>query len=113
MKGLVASVALAASIACSAMENGEYRSSGECRFGGTLVDCENAQRTVRDACWRLVDCGVIPLHDEQEENEFDWDACVNVLEDMPHDRSRVIVECVASSTCDELRTGLCLGFGDF
>lgn len=113
MKGLYASVALVALIACGASDDAVYLGSrGNCEFGGTLTDCENADRTVHGACWRLVDCGAIIVHHETNENAFDWDNCVNTLEQTPEAERRVVVACVAASTCDELRTGLCLDLGD-
>ena len=112
MKGLIASVSLAAMIACSASDDRQLGSRGECEFGGTLTDCENAERTVHDACWRLVDCGAIILHHETNDNFPDWDNCVADLETTTEDRQRLVVACIASSTCDELRTGLCFALGD-
>lgn len=112
MKGLLASIVLAALIACSASDDVYLGSRANCEFGGTLTDCENAGRTVQDACWRLVDCGAIVLHHETNDNVFDWDRCVDELETTTEDRRRVVVACIASSTCDELRTRLCLDLGD-
>jgi hypothetical protein len=112
MKGLIASVLLAAMIACGASDDAQFGSRGECEFGGTLTDCESAQRTVHGACWRLVDCGAIILHHETNDNVLDWDNCVGQLERTTEDRRRLVVACIASSTCDELRTTLCLDLGD-
>ena len=104
MKGLIASLALVALIACGASDDALYLGSrGNCEFGGTLTDCENADRTVQDACWRLVDCGAIIVHHETNENFPDWDNCVNTLETTMEDQRRVVIACIASSTCDELR----------
>jgi len=113
MKGLIASVLLAALIACSASDDVYLGSRANCEFGGTLTDCENAKRTIHAACFRLVDCGAIVLHDEGNENNLDWDVCVRRLENLEDARTELIVACIASSTCDELRTGLCLELGDF
>ena len=110
MKGLIASVLLLA--ACSASDDVQLGGRANCEFGGTLTDCPNAERTVRDACWRLVDCGAIPLHHETNDNAFDWDNCVQRLETARADARTVVVACIASATCDELRTGLCLSLGD-
>lgn len=112
MKGLFASVLLVALIACSASDDAYLGSRGNCEFGGTLTDCENADRTVHDACWRLVDCGAIIVHHETNENFPDWDNCVRALEATTEDRRRVVTACIASSTCDELRTRLCFELGD-
>ena len=115
MKGIAAGSILLglALIGCSASDDVYLGSRASCEFGGTLTDCENAERTVKDACWRLVDCGVIPTHYENDPNRLDWDNCVEQLETTQEDRRTVIIACVASTTCDELRTGLCLELGDF
>ena len=113
MKGLLASLALVAMIACGASDDELYLGSrGNCEFGGTLTDCENAERTVQAACWRMVDCGAIITHHETDNNFPDWDNCVNDLETTTEDRRRLVIACIASSTCDELRTRLCFDVGD-
>ena len=113
MKGLIASLALVALIACSASDDVYLGSRGNCEFGGTLTDCDNAKRSVHDACWRLVDCGAIPVHyEDPNNNEVDWDTCVDRLERTEDDQVRIVVACIASSTCDELRTGRCFDLGD-
>jgi hypothetical protein len=111
MKGLACAVLVL--VACSASDDVYLGSRGSCEFGGTLTDCPNADRTVKDACWRLVDCGAIPLHHENDNNRLDWDNCVEGLEQTQEDRRTVIVACIASATCDELRTRVCLDLGDF
>jgi hypothetical protein len=112
MKGLIASGLLAALIACSASEGVYLGSRGNCEFGGTLTDCENAERTVHDACFRLVDCGAIPLRYEEENNNLDWDECVRRLEGAEDAITDAVVSCIAVATCDELRTHGCLELGD-
>lgn len=112
MKGLFASALLAASIACSATDGVYLGSRGNCEFGGTLTDCENARRTVHDACFRLVDCGAIPLRYEDDNNQLDWDECVRRLEGAEEAVTDAVVSCIATSTCDELRTRLCFELGD-
>ncbi|HLL21211.1 MAG TPA: hypothetical protein VK427_03720 [Kofleriaceae bacterium] len=112
MKGLFAGLALAL-LACSASDDVYRGSRAECEFGGTLTDCPDAERDVQSACWRLVDCGAIPVHHETDENRLDWDNCVNRLETRTEDRRRVTIACIASSACDELRSGRCLNLGDF
>ena len=112
MKGLFASVLLASVIACGASDDVLLGSRGNCEFGGTLTDCENASRGVQDACWRMVDCGAIVLHHETNPNVPDWDNCVNDLESTTEDRRRVVISFIAASTCDELRTRLCFDVGD-
>jgi hypothetical protein len=72
----------------------------ECAYGGELVDCPEAERTAEGACWRLVDCAVISVKDD---NAFDWGNCVNKLEQQTADRERIIIDCIAASSCDELK----------
>lgn len=112
MKALVASALLAASIACSATGDRYLGSRANCEFGGTLTDCENARRTIHDACFRLVDCGAIPLRYEEDNNNLDWDECVRRLEGTEDAIADLVVSCIATSTCDELRTHGCLDLGD-
>ena len=71
--------------------------------GGAFVECELAPvETVEDACFRLVECGVIPLVDE---DGFAWDDCVRNTEELSSDRRRFVLECVDASTCDDLQPG--------
>lgn len=86
--------------------------SGECAFGGALTDCPDAERTVEAACWRLVECGRIVVDDEVDMNAIDWGECVDGISAETDDRVRVIVNCVAAATCDELRVDdFCFVFG--
>lgn len=75
---------------------------GECAQGGALTDCPDAERTAVAACWRLVDCGSITVESDNE-NRFTWARCVDALERATADRQRLVVSCVAASTCAELR----------
>jgi hypothetical protein len=76
---------------------------GQCAAGGALEDCPEAQRTPEGACWRLVDCGAIPLASDNG-GVFDWGTCVDRLESATADRERVVIDCIAASTCDALKT---------
>ena len=58
--------------------------------------------TPEAACWRLVECGALPTEAE-EPGVRDWGRCVDDLERMLEDRATVVIACVATSTCDELR----------
>ena len=91
--------------------------SAECAFGGQLTDCPDAEQTIEAACWRLVDCGAIPVEVEDPNNPFafDWGVCVDGLADLTEDRERLVVSCIAAASCDELRSGqfeICFAFGD-
>lgn len=109
MKGWIASgllavlFALPLGIACGTGDDVVDGSRANCEYGGTLTDCPDAARTTEAACWRLVDCGAIPVHHETDDNEFDWGNCVDDLDALTADRRRLIVACIAASTCDELR----------
>lgn len=74
-----------------------------CAVGGALNGCQAAPATVIDACNRLVDCGSIPV-DNEDENGFDWGRCVDQLEARQIDQQRFTVSCIVASACDELRT---------
>ncbi len=105
MKGLlVASTMLAAlwSGACGAGDDVASGARAECAAGGVLTDCPDAPRTAEDACWRLVECGAIPL-DHPEDFRLDWGTCVDRIQSQPEQYERLIVSCVAASTCDQLR----------
>lgn len=109
----IASLVLAAALLAACGEG--TGTSGECAFGGALTDCPDAERTPEAACWRLVDCGAIVVEADNEEtgeeSNNDWGGCVNVLESLTEDRQRIAVNCVAASTCDELRVdGFCFEF---
>jgi len=98
-------------VACAAGDDTKEGSRGSCEFGGTLTMCPQAQRTPQDACWRLVDCGAIPLHDDGDQNSRDWDNCVDEIGSYTEERRDLIMSCIAISTCDELRAGHCIRFG--
>ncbi|MBA3397259.1 MAG: hypothetical protein H0T89_31825 [Deltaproteobacteria bacterium] len=115
MNGWIASVMLAAAglaaaglaaaglAACGAGDDTVDGARANCEFGGTINDCPDSARTTEAACWRLVDCGAIAVHNEADDNELDWGNCVDRLDSTTSDRRRLIVACIAASTCDELR----------
>jgi hypothetical protein len=74
---------------------------GSCASGGVLAGCEASELTADGACWRLVECGIYPL-DGDEPDDLDWGRCMEELESYYPDRQRVVVQCVARATCDEL-----------
>ena len=91
--------------ACGAGDDTIQGTRGQCAEGGALTDCPDAERTSEGACWRLVDCGAIPVKvdDPTMDHKFTWGRCVDSLDSITEDRRRVIINCVAASTCDELR----------
>src|SRR5215813_9877694 len=101
MSRLVASLALAL-VACGAGDDTVSGARGECATGGALNDCPPAEQTPDGACWRLVDCAAIPVRSDNN-NVFDWGACVNYIEGLTDDRERLIISCIAASACDALK----------
>jgi len=99
--------------ACGAGDDTTDGAHAQCTFGGELTDCPDAARTPEDACWRLVDCGRIPVDDESDPNAFDWGTCVDGLSRLTTDRRQLVLSCVAASSCDELRSSdFCLDLGN-
>jgi hypothetical protein len=74
----------------------------ECAAGGELNDCPDAERTPEDACWRLVECGAIGIKGKGD-NDFNWGHCVDDLERSLPEASSTAINCIAASTCDQLR----------
>ena len=113
MNGSIRIVALAVGVAaCSAGDDTVEGARGPCAFGGELTDCPDAARTPEGACWRLVDCGAIVVASDNE-NRFTWGDCVDSVDGLTADRRGFVINCIAASTCDELRVGgQCGRFGD-
>lgn len=88
--------------ACGAGDDTTEGTRGECAQGGALTDCPDAERTAQGACWRLVDCGAISVKSDNA-NRFTWGKCVDTLESQTADRERLVINCIAASSCDELR----------
>lgn len=104
MKGLLAGLALALVLSCGAGGDGVLEgTTAQCAYGGQLIDCPPAERTPEGACWRLVDCDAIDV--KRDDGGFDWGVCVDEIEDEATDVERLIIDCIAVSTCDELRVG--------
>jgi hypothetical protein len=91
---------------------------GPCGFGGDLSACPPSELTPGGVCSRLVECAAIPL--DANQNGFDWGRCVDEIETMTADRRTFVVDCIASSTCDTLKSNgspndgghpFCFGFG--
>lgn len=126
MKVFRAGVLLAVMTACSAGDDVSGGARAECAQGGELVDCPPAERTAVGACWRMVDCGAIAVSsvDGNGNHRFDWGRCVDGLESLTNDHQRLVVDCIAASSCDQLRVDgspdgpntnqmLCLQLGGF
>jgi hypothetical protein len=103
MKGFfLASLALVTVSACGTGDDVAGGARANCAQGGELTDCPDAERTAEGACWRLVDCGAIPV-DHPDEFRIDWGRCVDGIESLTSDYERLVINCVAASTCDQLR----------
>lgn len=126
MKRLCAGLVLAVMAACSAGDDVAGGARAQCAQGGQLADCPDAERTAQGACWRLVDCGAIAVSsvNDNGDHRFDWGRCTDGLESLTADRQRLVINCIAASTCDQLRVDgspdgpntdqmLCLQLGGF
>lgn len=98
MRRCLAAVAALALAGCEGTDG----TRGPCAAGGQILDDPSCDvESVEDACWKLVQCGVLPLEGE-EEGDADWGRCLDRLEDMrAHNRELALV-CVESASCDEL-----------
>ena len=94
---------LLAAAACSAGDDVNDGTRAQGAEGGALEACPEAQRTPEGAGWRLVDCGAIPVR--RSDNGLDWGRCVDGIDQVTADRQRLIIDCIAVSTCDELKVG--------
>jgi hypothetical protein len=90
---------------------------------GAIDGCEyQSIASPEDLCWRLVECGVIPVDDPDNNDVFDWGDCTSNVSRFDAYRFEHAAACVASSSCDELIVGgspndpnggiLCLRHGD-
>src|SRR5690348_13002158 len=105
MKGLFASLALAV-LGCGAGDDTATGASAECASGGALTTCPEAERTPEGACWRLVDCAAIPVKtsaDKENNGAFDWGTCLDFIERRGDAAERLIIDCIAASSCDQLQ----------
>ena len=70
---------------------------------GPVVGCEpEPVETPEDACWKLVNCGSILLHEPEGEDPYTWGDCVDQLSRRTGSELDFILSCVQTSTCDEL-----------
>jgi len=98
MKGWIAGLAPVLLLAACDSAAG---ARSECAYGGELVACPEAERTPEGACWRLVDCAAIPI--KNANGNFDWGKCVDRIDTRIESVQREIIDCIAVSTCDELK----------
>jgi hypothetical protein len=75
---------------------------------GVFLGCP-AERldTPEEACWRLVECGAIPLErlDPEDTGLLDWAGCVRRVERLPSNQHALVMACLEVSSCDDLRVG--------
>jgi hypothetical protein len=64
-----------------------------------------ALASAEEACWRLVECGAVPVANPESDPGccFDWGSCVNRVESMADEQFELALACVESSSCEELR----------
>ena len=74
---------------------------GPCASGGQILgECDEEVETAEDACWKLVQCGVLPL---ESDDVADWSDCVFRIEEQIAEPSRDgAIACVDASSCDAL-----------
>jgi hypothetical protein len=113
----VCAVALASTAACGDEDALTQGHRGPCATAtGPFVGCDNEPiETPEDACWKLVECGVIPL-------EEDWQDCVRSIERLSSQEQGFVMSCVEAASCDDLLQynsprdpygeRLCFEFGD-
>jgi hypothetical protein len=86
--------------ACDDM-GGASGARGPCASSGEILACDEAVETAEDACWKLVDCGVIPV-DHADENGPDWGRCMGRLDRFDEVARDVAIACVGAASCDAL-----------
>ena len=101
MKGFLLAGLVLAATGCGAGDDVAGGARALCASGGELTDCPDAELTPEGACWRLVDCGAIPL---SHPDRIDWGTCVDDIGELTADRQGLVTACVAASTCDQLRS---------
>ncbi|HVV86101.1 MAG TPA: hypothetical protein VHE35_23745 [Kofleriaceae bacterium] len=89
---------------------------GSCASGGVLAGCPDSEPTEEAACWRLVECGIYPLDGDQPD-DLDWGRCMDELDAMYPERRDGVIQCIVTSTCDQLvpvrsSRPACFQFGD-
>jgi len=118
-------VALTSLAACDD-EAGVQGQRGPCASSaGAFAGCvDDPIETPEDACWRLVECGVIPLEQNDPDRQWvtDWAECVRDLVRLPPEREQFVMAGIEAASCDDLlldgsptRPGgepLCFDFGD-
>jgi hypothetical protein len=100
--------------ACGLGDDVAAGARAQCAEGGALNDtCDGPTDTPEAACWRLVDCGAIPVHRNDRYN-LDWNRCVELIQETGDVQAHLIMSCIGASTCDQLKvsTDACFAFGE-
>jgi len=100
-----AAFALAVTAAVGCGDDGSAQGfRGPCAAAGS-IDCPTESlATAEDLCWRLVECGSIPVAGPDDGNVFDWPRCVESVNSLDDYQFEFSLACVEGSTCDELKT---------
>ena len=91
------------------------RLAGPCGLSaGSLVGCEPEQasdevRTIADACWKMVECGVLFVSDVVD-SELDYPGCVARLSTYFPERLAYALHCIDAATCAGLATSTQNGY---
>ena len=113
MRGsLILAMALVPLVACS-FDEATPGVRGQCGAtnGEPLCPADDLE-TGEDACWKLVECNVIPVASPEGQVFFDEPACERFFERLSAHRFHIALACVAASTCNQLRVPICLEYGD-
>jgi len=99
-------LAIALMIATSACDYDEDSpgARGACATGsGITLGCHTSPiETPADACWRLVDCGVIHIVND---SAFDWAECMSVISGLSDITQDFVFACIGTASCDDLKRG--------
>ena len=88
--------------ACSAGDDTSTGAHAKCSEGGAINSCDTDVVTAQDACWKLVDCGAIPVSSDKD-GRFDWGACVDTIEGTIDVGQQLTIACIGASSCDALK----------
>ncbi|HUJ57286.1 MAG TPA: hypothetical protein VLX92_02290 [Kofleriaceae bacterium] len=91
-----------AAAACGAGDDTTDGARANCAEGGAENACPAPAHDAESVCWYMVDCAAIPLSSNNN-GVFDWASCVNYIEQLTDDRQRLVIDCIAASSCDQLK----------
>jgi hypothetical protein len=88
-----AGIVLAIAVAGCDSDDTQEGARADCAEGGAINACPDSPETPEAA---------IPLR-SSDDNQFDWGNCVDDIAGLTEDRQLLVEQCVAASTCDELK----------